>query len=71
MGTDVTRSLNFEFWVRQNSPILGVGKGLYISDPSAYEIRCLQRLMERGLIYFSEIFDDKLHIRVFECFNCR
>ncbi len=71
MGMDVTRSSNFEFWVRQNSPALESGKGLYIHDPSASEIRCLQKLMERGLIYFSEISDDRLHIRVLECFNCK
>ena len=71
MGTGITRSSNFEFWVRQNSPALGAEKGLYISDPSSSEIKCLRKMMERGQIYYSDVDDDRLHIRVIECFNVR
>ena len=66
-----TRTLNFECWVRQNSPTLGTGKGLFVSDPTAREIKSLQRMRERGQIYYSEVDDDRLHIRVLECFNIR
>lgn len=71
MGAGITRSSNFEFWVRQNSPALGEKKGLYVSDPTAYEIKSLRRMMERGQIYYSDVADDRLHIRVIECFNVR
>ena len=71
MGTGVTRSSNFEFWVRQNSPELRAGEGLYIHDPSAREMKCLRKMMEQGLIYYSDVDDDRLHIRVIECFNVR
>lgn len=71
METGINRTLNFECWVRQNSPALGTGKGLFVSDPTTREIKSLQRMKERGQIYYSEVDDDRLHIRVLECFSIR
>ena len=71
MRTRISRSFNFNQWVMHNSPALGVGKGLYIHDPSASEIKSLRKMMEQGLIYYSDVDDDRLRIRVIECFNVR
>ena len=68
---EINRFSNFECWVRQNSPDLGAGKGLCVSDPNINEIKCLQRMMEQGRIYYSKVFDDKLHIQILECFNVK
>lgn len=71
MESRPNRLLNFELWIIQNSPVLGSAKGFYVHDPTASEIKCLQRMMACGKIYYSKVDDNRLHIRVIECFNVK